>query len=134
MMFPSLLRPKSRGVLTLASADVNDNPVIDTNYLSHPDDMATLVEGLKWIKSLEDTDAFKEHGLKMLPPDVTFCGDHKPLSDAYWECHARDGGQTRFAKMSQPFKKSFQGFLLNYPFSRTDILSLTVVVLAELFG
>lgn len=42
---PVLVRPKSRGSVTLLSRDPTRPPAIDPNYLSHPDDVATLVNG-----------------------------------------------------------------------------------------
>ena len=42
---PILLRPKSRGFLTLRSKDPRDAPLVDIGYLQHPDDVATLVDG-----------------------------------------------------------------------------------------
>ena len=44
-IFPTLIHPKSRGTITLQSRDPFDYPVIDPNYLSHPDDLATLIKG-----------------------------------------------------------------------------------------
>jgi choline dehydrogenase-like flavoprotein len=42
-----LLRPKSRGDVTLKSADPFDDPKIDPKFLSHPDDVRDMVEGYK---------------------------------------------------------------------------------------
>ena len=42
-----LLRPKSRGEVTLQSADPMDDPKIDPKFLSHPDDMRDMVAGYK---------------------------------------------------------------------------------------
>lgn len=42
-----LLRPKSRGEVTLHSADPTDDPKIDPKFLSHPDDMRDMVAGYK---------------------------------------------------------------------------------------
>ena len=42
-----LLRPKSRGEVTLQSADPKDDPKIDPKFLSHPDDMRDMVAGYK---------------------------------------------------------------------------------------
>ncbi|WP_416899852.1 MAG: GMC family oxidoreductase [Minwuia sp.] len=39
------LRPKSRGRIGLVSADPMADPLIDPNYLDHPDDMAALKRG-----------------------------------------------------------------------------------------
>ncbi len=42
-----LLHPKSRGTVALATRDFRDPPLLDLNYLSHPDDLTTMVEGTK---------------------------------------------------------------------------------------
>ena len=42
-----LLRPKSRGEVTLNSADPSDDPKIDPKFLSHPDDVKDMVAGYK---------------------------------------------------------------------------------------
>lgn len=42
-----LVRPKSRGAVTLKSRRVHDSPVIDPNFLSHPDDMAGTIASVK---------------------------------------------------------------------------------------
>ena len=42
-----LLRPKSRGDVTLNSADPFDDPKIDPKFLSHPDDVRDMVAGYK---------------------------------------------------------------------------------------
>lgn len=40
-----LLRPKSRGAVSLRSKRPRDLPVIDPNYMSHPYDVETMIEG-----------------------------------------------------------------------------------------
>lgn len=42
-----LLRPKSRGSLSLAGASPSLDPIINLNMLSHPQDMAALIEGVR---------------------------------------------------------------------------------------
>jgi choline dehydrogenase-like flavoprotein len=46
------LRPKSRGTLRLASADVHAAPLIDPRFLSHEDDLETLVRGFKLVRRI----------------------------------------------------------------------------------
>lgn len=41
------LRPKSRGTLQLKSARWQDAPLIDPNFLDHPDDVRQMIEGSK---------------------------------------------------------------------------------------
>ena len=45
---PLLLHPKSRGSVTLRSPNPLHNPVIQPNYLTHPDDIAALLEVGIW--------------------------------------------------------------------------------------
>jgi choline oxidase len=56
---PNVARPKSRGTLTLASADPRDNPLIRLNYLSDSEgyDRRILLTGLRFARKLAATDA-----------------------------------------------------------------------------
>ena len=56
---PKLLRPKSVGTIRLASSDYQEHPIIDPQYLKHPDDVKTLVEALKILKKVFDSKPFK---------------------------------------------------------------------------
>ena len=47
-----LLRPRSRGALTLASADPFAPPRIDPNFLADPDDVQRLVRGFKAMRHI----------------------------------------------------------------------------------
>ena len=47
-----VLKPKSRGKLTLASSDPNESPVIDLNLLSDPADQQTLLAGVKLVRRI----------------------------------------------------------------------------------
>ena len=44
LMLPSLLQPKSEGFIELRSADPREHPVIEPNYLQHPDDLEVMVQ------------------------------------------------------------------------------------------
>ena len=88
-ILPTLIHPKSRGSVTLSGPSIHDSPIIDVNFLDHPDDVRTVVEGMKFIKDLEKTDAFKKYGLHMIQEDF-LCGNYEPFSDAYFECFARE--------------------------------------------
>ena len=60
-----LLRPKSRGEVTLKSSDPFDDPSIDPKFLSHPDDMQDMIDGYKKMMEVLNTEPFtkyiKEH-------------------------------------------------------------------------
>ena len=49
---PTLIYPKSRGTLRLASADPDAAPVIDLGYLSEPDDTTVLLDGMELIREV----------------------------------------------------------------------------------
>lgn len=52
-----LLRPRARGSIRLASADPTHAPIIDPKYLSAPEDVAALTEGLAECEALLATAA-----------------------------------------------------------------------------
>ena len=54
-----LLHPKSVGQLKLASADPLAPPLIDPAFLTHPDDIKTLIQGYRVIEKVMATKAFK---------------------------------------------------------------------------
>ena len=52
-----VLRPQSRGQVTLAGADMRQAPLIDPAFLTHEDDLETLVKGFKLTRRLMDAPA-----------------------------------------------------------------------------
>jgi len=54
-----VLRPKSRGSVRLASANPLDKPLIDPNFFDDPDDLETMLRGLKLMRKLMDAPALK---------------------------------------------------------------------------
>jgi choline dehydrogenase-like flavoprotein len=51
-IMPTLIYPKSRGTLRLASADPSAAPVIDPGYLTEPDDSRVLLDGMELIREV----------------------------------------------------------------------------------
>ncbi|WP_336366451.1 GMC family oxidoreductase [Marinobacter sp. C2H3] len=51
-----LLHPKSRGTVTLRDANPASAPLIDPDFLGHPDDIETLVQGYKMTDKLMKAD------------------------------------------------------------------------------
>lgn len=49
---PALQQPRSRGTVSLASADPRQAPVIDLNMFSHPDDLRLVMEGMHIARSV----------------------------------------------------------------------------------
>ena len=67
-----LLRPKSRGEVTLNSSDPFDDPKIDPKFLSHPDDMQDMIAGYKKMMSIMNKESFSKYTTKhtMRPIDI----------------------------------------------------------------
>ncbi|KAG0727895.1 Glucose dehydrogenase [FAD, quinone] [Chionoecetes opilio] len=94
---PILLRPKSRGTIRLQSRDPNDDPLIDPQLLADPDDVKTLVEGVKFALKLGSTSVFaNKYKAKFFDKPLPDCAGHWYGSDAYWECFVRHMTNTFF--------------------------------------
>ena len=57
-ILPTLLKPKSRGTVSLRSADYNEAPVIDPRYLSEKEDLETLKRGVRIARDIVLSSAF----------------------------------------------------------------------------
>ncbi len=62
-----LLRPQSRGSVTLASADPLAPPLVDPNFLAEPDDMARMVRGFKLMRTILQQPALAGYRGQELP-------------------------------------------------------------------
>ncbi len=63
-----VLRPNSRGTVTLASADARVAPLIDPGFLSDPRDLDLLVRGARCARRIFDAPALASHGGTELYP------------------------------------------------------------------
>jgi len=61
-----LLRPQSRGSVTLASADPLAAPLIDPNFFAEPDDMVRMVRGFKLMRHILTRPALAQFGASEL--------------------------------------------------------------------
>lgn len=62
------LHPKSRGRIALKDASPASHPAIHANYLSHPDDLAKLVKGVKQVRRVFAAPAFdQDRGIELAP-------------------------------------------------------------------
>lgn len=61
-----VLRPRSRGSVRLASADIADAPLIDPNFLSAPEDMELLLEGARIVHRILAAPALAAYGGRLL--------------------------------------------------------------------
>jgi choline dehydrogenase len=66
----SPLRPKSRGWLTLKTADWRDPPIMQPNFLEHEDDRASMVAGLKMIRRIFSAPPLDGQAREVVPGDA----------------------------------------------------------------
>ncbi|XP_014609013.1 PREDICTED: glucose dehydrogenase [FAD, quinone] [Polistes canadensis] len=88
-VLPMLLRPKSRGIIKLRSNNPFDQPMIYANYFKEPEDMATLVEGVKIAVALSKTRSFKRFGSEFYMKSFPNCKHIPQYTDLHWECMIR---------------------------------------------
>lgn len=84
------LRPKSRGSVTLRSADPADKPIVDPNFLADPDDLRVSVEGVKLSREMFSQPSLRKHIRAIRFPDDTV------RSQADYEAYARQYGRTSY--------------------------------------
>jgi choline dehydrogenase len=64
-----VLRPHSRGEITLRSADPFDDPIMDPRYFSDPRDLDTLVEGVRRAREIMAAPALDAYRGATIQPD-----------------------------------------------------------------
>lgn len=89
MIFPMLMRPKSRGRIMLSSSDYRVKPKIFPNYFSEKEDMEIMLRGVRLALNITSTPAMKAIGTRFHTIPIPACA-HNPFgSDAYFDCMAR---------------------------------------------
>lgn len=84
-----LLKPKSRGRITLLANDINVKPEIVLNYFDDPDDMRTMIAGVRTAIRFSQTKTMQALDSQLLKINYTECDNYEYDSDAYWECQLR---------------------------------------------
>lgn len=75
------LLPKSRGHIALASRDPVTAPLIFANYLAHPDDLDTMLKGLKLGRRIMAAPALAAHTRAEVLPGPGVQGDEELIAD-----------------------------------------------------
>jgi len=87
---PLILRPESRGKIRLQSTNPYDKPLFEAGYFNNPQDIKTLVEGVKIALVIAKTKAFTKLGARFWDKIPMPGCEHTVLwSDDYWACMCR---------------------------------------------
>ncbi|MBI4940511.1 MAG: GMC family oxidoreductase N-terminal domain-containing protein [Actinobacteria bacterium] len=84
-----LVTPKSRGTVTLRSANPADRPIVDMQFLSHPDDVAALERSIAIAREVGASSAMKPFVVREVAPGAALQGED--LAN-----FVRDGATTYF--------------------------------------
>lgn len=79
-------RPRSRGHVRIASPTMRDAPGITCNYLTHDDDQAAALRGLKFIRKLMHTAPLSQYNLGEVMPGQQYRSDEELLDYARSAC------------------------------------------------
>lgn len=71
----AVMRPRARGRLTLRSDDPMAHPCLDPRYLSHPEDMAEMIAGVRYVREIIQQTPFDAYRGAEIGPGETIRSD-----------------------------------------------------------
>jgi choline dehydrogenase-like flavoprotein len=91
---PTLLRPKSRGMILLKNSDPFQYPRILPRYFSAPEDLETLAAGVEFSVKLGQTKYFQAHEAEVKELRLRACSHLQFNTREYWRCSLRQMAST----------------------------------------
>lgn len=89
IVFPMIMRPKSKGRLWLKDNNPFHHPLIDPNYFSDETDLDVTVAGVRIFQKMLKTNAMKKINATILNTPLPGCIQYEFDTDEYWKCTAR---------------------------------------------
>ncbi|XP_069356076.1 glucose dehydrogenase [FAD, quinone]-like [Maniola hyperantus] len=83
------LVPKSRGKLLLNKTNPYGPPLLHVNYLGDDSDLIPLMKGVRFLLSLENTEAFQSRGAYFVREKMPHCKEYDWGTDEYFVCLIR---------------------------------------------
>ncbi|XP_016951578.1 glucose dehydrogenase [FAD, quinone] [Drosophila biarmipes] len=93
-LVPVLLRPKSRGRISLRSRNPFHWPRMEPNFMQHPDDVRAMIEGIEMILKLARSKPMVKMGTRFHDRPFPGCEHLKFASEQYWKCCLRRYGSS----------------------------------------
>ncbi|MFO6453437.1 MULTISPECIES: GMC family oxidoreductase [unclassified Aeromicrobium] len=84
-----LVAPKSRGTVTLRSSDPADRPIVDMQFLSHPEDVEALKRSIRIARDVARSGPLSDFVVREVAPG-------REMSDEELTTFVRDGATTYF--------------------------------------
>ncbi|KXJ81242.1 hypothetical protein RP20_CCG020916, partial [Aedes albopictus] len=95
-----LFHPKSSGYIRLKDSNPLHWPLIYHNFLTEPEDLDTMVEGIKEVLRLIETSAMKAIGARINDTPIPTCARYTFATDTYWKCLVRSLASTLHHQVS----------------------------------
>lgn len=92
----ALVRPHSRGYITINSKNPFVPPLIYPNYFSDSRDLEVIIDALNSAVNLSKTNALKSAGYSLDRTRLELCKHNEYGTDDYWICLARNYTQTMY--------------------------------------
>lgn len=89
MVYSLLQKPKSRGYLQLRDINPLSPPKIFPNFLTHPEDVDTIVEGIEEVVKIASQPALQKWNATLLKEDISPCNRLEFKSNHYYRCLTR---------------------------------------------
>lgn len=95
-LFPTLLRPKSRGFIKLRSADPYEHPAIDPRYFTDPEgqDLRVITEAMLISKEIGLAPSFQRYNSSLFETVALGCEGLELYSPQYMSCLAKQFSST----------------------------------------
>lgn len=74
------------GFIKIISKNPLRYPLLYHNYLTHPDDVHLMREGVKAAIAVSETQALKQFGSRYHSKPLPNCKHLPHMTDEYWEC------------------------------------------------
>jgi choline dehydrogenase-like flavoprotein len=91
---PALVRPESRGYITINSTDPFVPPLIYPNYFNDSRDLEVIIDAMNCGVNFSKTNALKSAGISLDTERLELCKYYEYGTDDYWICLAKNYART----------------------------------------